>query len=131
MIGGQDHIIPTANALAALEHAMRMVRRIWHSAVFEDGRTGEPIDPFAQPSLLGRREVLAFKDAAASRLWEEVGADETTRNTLIHLLISQDELTVVVDDEPSPEMQRFLHSLSHALKQDLFSGYPYVPRTAA
>lgn len=129
MIGGQDVIIPTNSPLAAIDLAVRTVKRLWPSAVLEDGETGEVLQPYREMRLAGRREILAFKDIQASKRWADVGADDSTKGTLIHLLVSPGELTVVVDDEPSPEMKAYVRTLCRALTQDLFADY--AVRTAA
>ena len=122
MIGGRDVIIPCRDPLVALEFSIRAIRRLWPSAVLEDGETGDVLEAHPDVGLGGRHEVLAFKDSAASKLWCDIGASESTAGTLIHLIATPGLLTLVVDDHPTPDLARFVRSLSRSLKQDLFAG---------
>jgi hypothetical protein len=121
MIGGRDIILGAGDPMVAMELALRAVRRLWPSAYIEDAVTGEPLDFHGYVSLFGRHEVLAFRDKAAADLWSKVGAGDATNGTLIHLLTTTpNELTIVVDDEPTEEMQRYVRVLARQLAQELF-----------
>lgn len=132
MIGGRDIILRVDDPTVAMELALRLVRRLWPSAYIEDAITGEPLDFHGYVSLFGRHEVLAFKDKAAADLWSKVGADEATNGTLIHLLATtSNELTIVVDDDPTEEMKRYIRTLSRQLAQELFVGRANEKQVAA
>lgn len=119
MIGGRDIILPSADPIVAMDLALRTVRRLWPSAYVEDAVTGEPLNLQGSVSLFGREEVLAFKNKDAADLWSKVGAGDATNGTLIHLLTTTpDELTIVVDDEPTEEMRRYVQALSRQLRAD-------------
>lgn len=132
MIGGRDIILRAEDSTVAMELALRAVRRLWLSAYIEDAVTGEALDLHGYVRLSGRHEVLAFKDKAAADLWSKVGADEATNGTLIHLLTTTpNELTIVIDDEPTEEMQRYIRMLSRQLAQELFVSRAEKQRVAA
>src|SRR5215469_3888626 len=77
--GGRDIIIPTTRGTEALELAARAVKKFWPQAVLEDAVTGESLGSYPQISFAGREEILAFRDAAAAKLWDDIGADPTPR----------------------------------------------------
>lgn len=121
MIGGTDIIIPVRDELQALELAVRAAVRLWDDPVLEDGETGEVLSAQGGINFFGRTEILAFRDAEAARLWEEIGADPALEGTLLHFLISPGELTVAVDDVPPPQITAFVEALQDTLRQDLFA----------
>jgi hypothetical protein len=129
MIGGRDIIIPVARGAEALDLAVRAVVRLWRDIVLEDAITGETFRRYADIDFAGRREILAFRDPASAKLWEELGADPSLDGTLIHLLLSEGELTVAIDAAPPPQIESFVNGLRRSLAQDLFAGI--VPREAA
>jgi hypothetical protein len=95
--------------------------RHWCESLIEDGETGEVLPRYGQMGFAGLDELLISKTAAASRLWDESGACDATKGTLIHLLIGRTTLTVIVDDEPTDEMRRIVREIRRALIQDLFA----------
>jgi hypothetical protein len=121
MIGGRDIIIQTARGAEALDLAVRAVSRLWQSVVLEDAVSGESFRSYSDIGFAGRREILAFRDPASAKLWDEVGSDPSLEGTLIHFLLSEGELTVAVDASPSEEVAAFVASLRRSLTQDLFA----------
>lgn len=116
MIGGRDIILAAEDPTVAMKIALRAVRRLWPSAYIEDAVTGEPLGVRGHMRLSDHREALAFKNKAAADLWSKLGADDATKGTLIHLLMTTpNELTIVVDDEPTEEMRRYVRTLSRQL----------------
>lgn len=120
MIGGQDIVIPCSEPHVALDLATRTVMRFWPECVLEDGQSGEVLPPYDCLDFDRLSEILISKTAAASKLWDERGACEATNGTLVHLLAGRTTLTVVVDDEPTQEMNRIVREIRRALIQDLF-----------
>lgn len=121
MIGGRDIIIPATRGTDALDFAVRAVSRFWPCAVLEDGESGESLRHYANISFAGTREILAFRDSVAAKLWDEIGPDPSLDGTLIHFLRREHELTVSIDAAPSPEIASFVQGLRHSLAQDLFA----------
>ncbi len=130
MIGGTDIIIPVLNSIDALDLAVRAVRRLWRNVVLEDGNTGEVLPPYKEISFYGMSEVLAFKDSAAAHSWDKIGPDPSLNGTLLHFIVTPNELTVAVDDTPSLQIENFIESLRRALLQDMFVSNA-EPRRAA
>jgi hypothetical protein len=121
MIGGTDIIIPVRDELDALDLVVRAVVRLWPDVVLEDGETGQVLPKYEGITFHGRREILAFRDPEAARLWEEIGVDPSLEGTLVHFLVSPGELTVAVDDVPPPRIRKFIDSLRAALRKDIFA----------
>jgi hypothetical protein len=120
MIGGTDVIIPTGGGEAALDVCLRVIRQDWPEAVVENAATAERVS-LAEYFAAGPRwdEVFAYRSEGVARQWDEQGADASLSNTMIHLLPSADNMTVVVDDADERGMRRLLDSLRQALQVDI------------
>lgn len=116
MIGGSDIVIPVDNAHEAMELAVRAIVKLWPSAVIEDANTGDVLAAHGHIDFVGRDEILAFKDSAAARLWDEIGADPKLEGTLVHFLSSSGTLTIAVDEKPPEEIRAFVRSLRDLLE---------------
>lgn len=121
MIGGTDIILPIHEQTEALDLVVRAVLRLWPHAVIEDVDAEEVLPPYEFINFHGRSELLVFHDQGAADKWDELGADPSLNDTLIHVLLSEGELTLSLDDEPSPKVKMFVQSLRKALRQDLFT----------
>lgn len=118
MIGGTDITIPTPGGCAALDCCLRVIYSEWPSAVFEDAESEERAERFEQvPEHWD--QIFVYRDPAAARSWEALGADPSNANSMIHLLLGHDRVTVVVDDPADPTMRRLLDSLHSALSSEL------------
>ena len=115
MIGGHDVIIPTTRGPEALNVAVRAAIALWPAAVIEDAVTGETFPPDERLDVAGRQEILVFRDAKSAELWETLGSDSRLRGTLIHFLLSGEELTVVVDASPPAPIEKFVEGLRQKL----------------
>jgi hypothetical protein len=121
MIGGRDIVIPILPGSEPLDLAVRAVSRLWPAVVLEDAETGENLGHYWDMKFAGRREVLAFRDKESATRWDQLGADPSLDGTLIHFLLSDRELTLVVDASPSAEIVRFVEALRCQLGQDIFA----------
>ena len=120
MIGGTEFIIPIRDKAEALDLAIRLVLRLWPKAVIEDATAEEVLPAYESISFFGRHELLAFRDTESAEKWDKLGVDPSLNETLIHLIASDQELTVSLDDAPSAKMKAFAQTLRDALTQDLF-----------
>ena len=121
MIGGQEIVIPCSDPKVALDLATRAVMQHWRDCLMEDGDSGDVLPPYDQIEFAGLTEILISRTAEDSRRWDEIGACDATRGTLVHLPSGRTTLTVVIDDEPTEEMSRIVHEIRRALLQDLFA----------
>src|SRR5262245_59234492 len=104
MIGGHDLAIPTAGKAAALDVALRIMRRHWPSAVFEDALTGDRYLGYKSIPVARLSEVFTYRDNESAAKWECSGATHELAGTMVHLLLSSDSLTLVMDEPLSLEM---------------------------
>lgn len=101
MIGGTDHVIPTPLGPDALRLALRVILSHWPDAIVEDANTSALIPCLSEPPSDLPTELFVYQDEAALRSWDDLGLDPSNAHTMIHLLQSDESLTLVVDDEPS------------------------------
>ena len=121
MIGGTDIVIPTGAGDAALDICLRVIRRYWPHAVFEDALAGDRAERYELLPIGRLTEILAYQDNAAAREWDEKGADPSLGNTMIHLLRGQGCVTAVVDDAAKPAMRQLLESMRLGLQLDILN----------
>lgn len=124
MIGGSDIIFHTICGSASLEVAVRAIARQWPNAVFEDAVSGTTWSECRSIQGADLQELLIYRDQAAARRWHDMGADESLAGTLVHLLLSPGQLTVVVDSQPGAEFQSILADIGHALARDVSRAAP-------
>jgi hypothetical protein len=131
MIGGTDIVIPTKGGQAALDACVRVIRRYWPHAVFEDAFTGERFEHYESLPIGRLKEVLAYQSGAIALQWDEKGADPTLCNTMIHLLLADGSVTAVMDNTTDAAMRRFIGSLQSALKADILNLLAEKPQRSA
>jgi len=129
MIGGVDVILQTdLPADRALDAAVRTISRRWPHAAFQDGNTGLLLRAYPLIRFAKLNEVLVYQDHSAFERWEEIGADPSTANTMIHLLsYKPGRLTVVVDDERATEMSQLISSIRAAITDRSWRMPHFVP----
>ncbi len=120
MIGGIDIPIPTTAGRTSLEAAVRAIRQKWPTSVYENGLTGDPYSRFWDIPFGGAEEIFVYKDSDAARLWDAEGAVDEALNTMIHLIIEHDWLTVVID-EKTAEMVQILALIRSALADEILN----------
>ena len=120
MIGGTDISIPTEYGATALDIAVRLAMRLWPKAVFENAETGRVFERYDLIEFTGCEELLIYENAEKAVLWHELGADTSLRGTMIYLLISPQELTVVVDDDPPAHIKSLVSSIRDAIASNRF-----------
>ncbi len=121
MIGGDDFSISISSRHQALDLALRLVGKMWDGVVFEDAKTGELFSNIELTDLDRRNEILAYKTRNCVDAWREFGFDDSLAGTLIHVLVSDNSLTVVLDSPPSAETLAYLESLKATLDRENFA----------
>jgi len=121
MIGGTDVLIPTTAGSSALDACVRVIRRQWPQAVFEDAATGVLFDDYAELSFRDLPELFVYQNRQVARVWEEEGAVPSLQNTMIHVLVSATDLTLVVDHPSSAPMTCMLESITRAVRMDILN----------
>ena len=121
MIGGTDVSIPTRAGITALDVCVRVIRRAWPESVFEDAVTGAISERYEALSFRRLSELFVYRDRQVADDWEEAGAIPSLKNTMIHLLISPTELTVVVDDPNLPPVSYIVALIKVGLRMDILN----------
>jgi hypothetical protein len=133
MIGGVDVIFRTKREpAAALELCARVVMRRWRSAVVQDATTGMIYSRYSAVPFAASPEIMIYRDRAALNRWEELGADPSNENTMVHLLSHKaGQVTVVVDNVEAREMQSILETIRRSLQDQSIrmGGYEYTLKT--
>ena len=86
--------------------------------VIEDANTGDEIQ-FSIPGFhIIPKEFFAYENPEKKRLWDNEGACNQNRNSMFHVLLQQQQITIVVDD-PSETTTRNVIQAAQALSRDL------------
>ena len=133
MIGGEDIIIqlPGVAPSAAMPAAVRYVLDRWPAAVMQDGDTARRFDSFAGMDFGRLREVFVYRDEHAFQSWEQLGADPTNANQMIHLLADPGQFTIVVDDLKDVGSASIVRGLCDRLRRGMPWFAPSVDAEAA
>jgi hypothetical protein len=117
MIGGEDVVIPLhrTDKADALESAVRALTSYWHSAVFEDGLTGQRYMTFSAIPFGRAHELLVYRDEAALQSWEALGATPSTEGTMVHIIAQEAAMTLVVDDASDVMTAKVINELRSLL----------------
>jgi hypothetical protein len=113
MIGGQDIHIGVPSGAAALGAATQVVSVRWPRAVF--AIDGKLVRRCADLDLHDSSEVVIYRDMAACEAWRETGYDDSLKGTMIYLICDPTNLTLVVEDDPSPETRVLVKAIQDGL----------------
>lgn len=128
MIGGIDVVVPAKGDSGALDACVRIIREYWPNAVFENAESGDKFSRYPELSFGKLRELLIYPDKDAEKAWDKGDAD-VCKNSMLYLIRSSDNVTLVTDDPSTPEMQAILDSMRQSL-EDLYSQMTYYARAA-
>jgi hypothetical protein len=110
VIGGNDIVFPAFGDSAALEGCARIVGRHWQDIRFEDAVTGDKYPRLGDIPFGLVRELLAYPDADAEAAWDSDSPD-SPENSMLYLIVRPQDITVVLDNENTPEMRSILASI--------------------
>jgi hypothetical protein len=110
MIGGNDIVIPAVGDPATLEACVRIIQRRWPHARFEDIISGRKYSSYLDIPFGLVRHVLAYPDAEAEAAWDSDSPDSPP-NSMLHLILSPNDITAVVDEPNTAEMRSMLDSI--------------------
>jgi hypothetical protein len=121
MIGGVDTVITNAGVplVTVLRATVQLLVSRWPEAVFEDPSTSELFSRFRNVPFHRFRELMVYRDLGAFRSWEELGADSSNMNQMIHLLASEQTVTVVVDDPHESGTAQILGEIKSLIEHGL------------
>ena len=122
MIAGNDIVFPAVGDAATLGSCARIVGRHWPNIRFEDAITGEKY-PHLDDVPFGKvRELLAYPNAEAEADWDADSPD-SLENSMLYLIARPKDITVVIDNPETAEMQSILHAIQVFLWADIFNTY--------
>lgn len=109
-IGGQDLIFE--NLIVKPKEAFRIFvlefLKLWPHAVCDVFYDLNNFEHFTNPANIDfsktMTEILIYKDSLANDLLEQMGCTEDTVNLFVHGLSYKGSFTIVVDDNPDPEI---------------------------
>jgi hypothetical protein len=122
MIGGNDIVFPAVGDCASLEACVRIIERFWPSVRFEDAVTGEKYQRRGDIPFARVRELLAYHDADAEAAWDADSPD-SAENSMLYLIVRQEDITIVVDNPESAEMRSILNAIHDLLWTDILFTY--------
>src|SRR4029077_4494520 len=115
VIGGYDIVFPAVGDSAALEACARIIGRHWPQARFEDAITGDKYQRLGDIPFGRVRELLAYPNADAEAAWDADSPD-SAENSMLYLIVRPEDLTVVLDNPNTAEMQSLLNAIRDLLK---------------
>jgi len=130
MIGGTDQVIARRPEEAARRALVFALLAKWPEAVIEDARSEASATKLehADPALLPD-EMLVYESEAWRETWTREGATERNADRMIHILLGENEITLVVDERAGCEtagiaehVRLMLLELSPAIRDPFFEG---------
>lgn len=129
MIGGNDIVFPAVGDPASLEACARIVGRHWPDVRFEDAATGAKYQHLAEIPFGKVRELLVYPNADAEAAWDADSPD-SAENSMLYLIVRPEDLTVVLDNPQTEEMQSILNTIANMLKTGFDSLFMYAREAA-
>lgn len=127
MIGGADVVLRSRrDSTEALDLCARTIVLHWPEAVIQNATTGMLYTSYGGVPFGSSPEFMIYRDRAAFDRWEELEADPSNQNTMVHILsYKASQATVVVDDPTAAEMRTLLGAIRSSLQdKSLRMGVP-------
>jgi hypothetical protein len=130
MIGGTDQVIRRKPDEATRRALLGSLLRKWPAAVIEDAASEARATELAHadPASLPE-EMLVYESEAWRETWEREGATGVNADRMIHILLGENEITLVVDDRAGGQtasiaehVRDMLLELSPAIRDPFFEG---------
>ncbi len=118
MIGGTDVVFSAIDDSASLEACARIIGQHWPNIRFEDAITGDKYERLGDIPFDQVCELLAYPDADAEAAWDADRPD-SPENSMISLIVRPDEITVVLDNPNTPQMQSILNLIHESLHANI------------
>jgi hypothetical protein len=114
VIGGNDIVFPAVGDSASLEACARLVNRFWPGIRLEDAITGDKFSRIGDVPFGSVRELLLYPNSEAEAAWDADRPD-SPENSMLYLIVRPLDITVVVDNPRTPEMQSILNAIREML----------------
>ena len=117
MIGGDDLLIPVQPGVVPMDACAQAICAHWPSAVFEDAATGKIEDSYQALAVEKPSEVFVYRDSETAHDWDVKGAAPELKNSMIHLLVSSEGVTVVADDLNEPPLSKIVGAIKDTISR--------------
>lgn len=114
MIGGNDIVFGAVGDSASLEACARIIRRFWPHVRFEDAVTGEKYAQMTDVPFGGVTELLAYPSEEAEVSWD-ADCTDSPENSMLYIIARKNDITVVLDNPKTAEMELILEGIRGAL----------------
>jgi hypothetical protein len=130
MIGGTDLVISRRPEEVARRALVFALLAKWPEAVIEDARSEARATKleYADPASLPE-EILVYESEAWRETWAREGATERNADRMIHIILGENEISLVVDERAGCEtagiaehVRAMLLELSPAIRDAFFEG---------
>jgi len=118
MIGGYDIVLETALSREDRVLVVTYLRRRWPDAVVEDLFDLSIGMQALSPESISVGEYFVYLTDEDRDKWDELGAVDETRDTMVQLVVDEDRLTIVV--EPEGVTYQIGKDLSESIKNNRF-----------
>jgi hypothetical protein len=100
MIGGEDIVIERGNADRSLlfEAIAQATSESWPALIVQDAATGDTYASIRDVPFGALSEMILYRDASSEEAWRTDGATEENYETMIHVLVGDNSVTVVVGE---------------------------------
>jgi hypothetical protein len=116
MIGGADLVLHGRTKAHDTDILVRGIRSEWPRALIQraDDVDATPIRSFRLP-VFGPAELIVYRDPASYQSWRDHGATADNQDGMILVIVSDDAVTLVVD-QPRSALAGFAWDLLGALR---------------
>ncbi len=116
MIGGADIVLHGPTRAHDTDLLVRGIRGEWPSAMIQyaDEDDAASIRDFHFP-VIGPAELMVYRDLASYQSWQAKGATAENQDSMIHLIVSDNSVTLVVD-RPNSALASLARELLDSLR---------------
>jgi hypothetical protein len=122
MIGGNDIVFGAVGDSASLEACARIIRKRWPHARFEDAVTGDKYERLNDIPFGSVKQLLAYPSKEAETFWDTDRPD-SPENSMLYIIVREEDVTVVLDNPQTADMQFILEGIHGALWSYVESNY--------
>ena len=120
MFAGEEILLPlVADNATTLQLCARAVLQVWQDGVIQDAQTAQVFNDYSTVSFSSMKEMMIYRDENARKSWDELGADESNRNSMAHFLFTENHLMLVLDDTSSDESRNIISAVRSINEDDL------------
>jgi hypothetical protein len=114
VIGGTDIVIPARANSESIDACARIIREYWPEVTFENALTGEQYLHYKDLPFGQIKELLVYPNRSAQEAWDR-GDESAPTNSMMQILLSPTNVTLVVDDPRADQMCSILESIRECL----------------